>query len=65
MCLIKWDAEKYDSSRAPQIDTSMKIIAVAGVKEADSILGIECGTGMLSIEITNLASLSHVTGIDS
>ncbi len=61
---MRWDAEKYDSTWAPQIDAGRELIAMAGVKETDSILDIGCGTGKLTIELASLAQRGHVTGID-
>jgi trans-aconitate methyltransferase len=61
---MKWDAEKYDSARAPQIDAGRELIAMSRVKETDAILDIGCGTGKLTFELAQLASCGCVTGID-
>jgi len=61
---MRWDAEKYDSVRAPQIDAGRELIAMTKVKETDSILDIGCGTGKLTFELAQLASQGCVTGID-
>jgi trans-aconitate methyltransferase len=61
---MRWDAEKYDSVRAPQIDAGRELIAMAKVKETDSILDIGCGTGKLTFELARMASQGCVTGID-
>lgn len=61
---MKWDAEKYDSTKAPQIDAGKELIAMAKVRDADSILDIGCGTGKLTIEIARLAPKGFVVGID-
>lgn len=36
---MKWDAEKYDAVKAPQVDAGRELIAMAGVRENDSVLG--------------------------
>lgn len=61
---MKWDAEKYDSVKAPQIDAGKELIAMAGIRETDSVLDIGCGTGKLTIELARLASRGNVVGID-
>ncbi len=61
---MRWDAEKYDSTKAPQIDAGRELIAMACIRESDSILDIGCGTGKLTIELANRAPRGHVTGID-
>ena len=53
---MKWDAEKYDSTKAPQIDAGRELITMAQVRNTDSILDIGCGTGKLTVELANLAS---------
>jgi ubiquinone/menaquinone biosynthesis C-methylase UbiE len=44
---MKWDAEKYDLTHAPQVDAGRELIEMAGVRAGDSILDIGCGTGTL------------------
>lgn len=61
---MKWDAEKYDSVKAPQIDAGRELITMAKVRNTDSILDIGCGTGTLTIELARLASKGNVIGID-
>jgi trans-aconitate methyltransferase len=61
---MRWDAEKYDSVKAPQIDAGRELIAMAKVRDTDSILDIGCGTGTLTIELARLASKGNVIGID-
>jgi trans-aconitate 2-methyltransferase len=61
---MKWDAEKYDSVRAPQVDAGRELISMAKVNETDKILDIGCGTGKLTVELARLASKGSVTGID-
>ncbi|HWR58972.1 MAG TPA: methyltransferase domain-containing protein [Thermodesulfovibrionales bacterium] len=61
---MKWDAEKYDSVKAPQIDAGRELIATAEVRETDSVLDIGCGTGKLTVELARLASKGKVVGID-
>lgn len=61
---MRWDAEKYDTVKAPQVDAGRELIAEAGVKKTDSILDIGCGTGKLTAELAGLASEGSVTGID-
>ncbi len=62
---MRWNGEKYDSTKAPQIDAGRELIALAQVQDTDSILDIGCGTGRLTVELANLASKGSVTGIDS
>lgn len=61
---MRWDAEKYDSTKAPQIDAGKELIAMAKVRDADAILDIGCGTGKLTVELARLASKGFVVGID-
>ncbi len=61
---MKWDAEIYDAVKAPQIDAGRELIALARVREADSVLDIGCGTGRLTVELARLASKGAVVGID-
>jgi trans-aconitate methyltransferase len=61
---MKWDAEKYDSVKAPQVEAGWDLISMAKVKETDEILDIGCGTGKLTMELARLASKGSVTGID-
>ena len=61
---MRWDAEKYDSTKAPQIDAGRELIAMAQVCDTDSILDIGCGTGKLTVELASLASKGFVVGID-
>lgn len=62
---MRWDAEKYDSTKAPQIDAGKELIAMAKVRDADAILDIGCGTGKLTVELARLASRGFVVGIDT
>ena len=61
---MRWDAERYDSTRAPQIDAGKELIAMAQVRNTDSILDIGCGTGKLTLELARLAHKGKVVGID-
>ena len=61
---MRWDAEKYDSTHAPQIDVGRELIAMAAVRANDSILDIGCGTGKLTCELASLAHKGKVVGID-
>lgn len=61
---MKWDAAQYDAVKAPQIDAGRELIALARVREQDSILDLGCGTGKLTIELARLASKGSVVGID-
>jgi len=61
---MKWDAEKYDSVKAPQVDAGRELIEMANVCDTDSILDIGCGTGKLTIELARLASKGYIVGID-
>ncbi|GBE04637.1 trans-aconitate 2-methyltransferase [bacterium BMS3Abin10] len=61
---MRWDAEKYDTVKAPQVDAGRELIVMAEVRETNSILDIGCGTGKLTAELARLASKGFVTGID-
>lgn len=61
---MKWDAALYDAVKAPQIDAGRELIALAGIRETDSVLDIGCGTGVLTCELARLAQGGSVTGID-
>jgi len=61
---MKWDAEKYDLTHAPQVDVGRELIEMAGVRAGDSILDIGCGTGTLTFELARLAHKGKVIGID-
>ena len=61
---MRWDAERYDSAHAPQIDVGRELIAMAAVRAEDSILDIGCGTGKLTCELAGLAHKGKVVGID-
>lgn len=61
---MKWDAEKYDSVKAPQVDVGKELIAMARIRETDSVLDIGCGTGKLTVELARLAAKGEVVGID-
>jgi len=61
---MRWDADTYDAVVAPQADAGMELIAMAKVREQDSILDIGCGTGTLTAELARLACRGKVVGID-
>ncbi len=61
---MRWDAEKYDLTHAPQIDAGRELIEMAGVSAGDSILDIGCGTGTLTVELARLAHKGEIVGID-
>ena len=61
---MRWNAEKYDSVKGPQIDAGKELIAMAKVSETDSVLDIGCGTGKLTVELAHLASKGRIVGID-
>lgn len=61
---MKWDAEMYDSVKAPQVDAGRELIGMARVREDETILDIGCGTGKLTLELARLACKGSVTGID-
>ena len=48
---MRWDAEKYDAAKAPQVDAGRELIDLAKICESDSILDIGCGTGKLTVEL--------------
>ena len=62
---MRWDAEKYDAVKTPQIDAGKELIALAKVREDNSILDLGCGTGKLTVELARLASKGNITGIDT
>lgn len=35
---MRWDAEKYDEAKSPQVDAGRELITLAKVKDTDSIL---------------------------
>lgn len=61
---MKWDAEMYDSVRAPQIDAGRELIEMAKVREDDAVLDLGCGTGKLTVELARIAHRGKVVGID-
>ena len=61
---MRWDAEKYDKVKSPQVDAGRELITMAKIRDNDSILDIGCGTGKLTAELARLASNGFVTGID-
>jgi trans-aconitate 2-methyltransferase len=61
---MRWDADIYDAVNAPQADAGRELIAMAKVREQDSILDIGCGTGTLTAELARLAHRGKVVGID-
>ena len=61
---MKWDAEKYDAVKAPQIDAGRELIALAQAGKSDAILDLGCGTGKLTVELARLAPKGRVTGMD-
>ncbi len=61
---MKWDAEKYDAVKAPQIEAGKELMSLAGIRENDAILDLGCGTGKLTKELAHLASKGVVVGID-
>jgi trans-aconitate 2-methyltransferase len=62
---MRWDADKYDEVKSPQVDAGKELITMAKVRDTDSILDIGCGTGKLTVELARLASKGFVTGIDT
>jgi len=61
---MRWDADIYDAVKAPQADAGRELIAMANVRERDSILDIGCGTGSLTAELARLAHKGKVIGVD-
>ena len=61
---MRWDAEKYDSVKAPQVEAGRELIESAAVRAGDRILDIGCGTGKLTLELARLVPQGFVTGID-
>jgi ubiquinone/menaquinone biosynthesis C-methylase UbiE len=51
---VKWDAEKYDAAEAPQVEAGKELIALAEVRDTDTVLDIEFGTGKLIVELARL-----------
>jgi trans-aconitate 2-methyltransferase len=61
---MRWDADTYDSVKAPQFDAGMELIEISRVRATDSVLDIGCGTGKLTMELARLAAKGMVIGID-
>ena len=61
---MRWDAEKYDEVKIPQVDAGNELITLAKVRDTDSILDIGCGTGKLTVALARLAYNGFVTGLD-
>ena len=61
---MKWDAQMYDTVKAPQVDAGRELISIANVKDSDSILDLGCGTGKLTMELSRLLLNGNVKGID-
>ncbi|KPK01026.1 MAG: hypothetical protein AMK71_07105 [Nitrospira bacterium SG8_35_4] len=61
---MKWDAEKYDRVNIQQFESGRELMALANVKETESILDLGCGTGKLTAEMAGLAFKGNVLGID-
>lgn len=62
---MRWDAEKYDEVKSPQVDAGNELITLAKVRDTDSILDIGCGTGKLTVALARLAYNGFVTGLDA
>ncbi len=61
---MKWDAQVYDTVKAPQVDAGRELISIANVKDSDSILDLGCGTGKLTMELSRLLLNGNIKGID-
>ncbi|HEX8949672.1 MAG TPA: methyltransferase domain-containing protein [Dissulfurispiraceae bacterium] len=61
---MRWDAEKYDSAKAPQVDAGRELLDMARICETDYVLDIGCGTGNLTVEVAHRATKGGVVGID-
>ena len=61
---MKWDAQVYDTVKAPQVDAGRELISIANVKDSDSILDLGCGTGKLTMELSRLLLNGNINGID-
>jgi trans-aconitate methyltransferase len=61
---MKWNADKYDSGCCPQAQASRELLKCAGVRVADSVLDLGCGTGAVTVELARIAREGRVTGID-
>jgi trans-aconitate 2-methyltransferase len=63
-CGMRWDPDKYDAVKAPQIDAGRELLSLARIREDDTVLDLGCGTGKLTIELARLTSKGRVVGID-
>ncbi|MEN8265139.1 MAG: class I SAM-dependent methyltransferase [Nitrospirota bacterium] len=61
---MKWDAQVYDTVKAPQVDAVRELISIANVKDSDFILDLGYGTGKLTMELSRLLLNGNVKGID-
>lgn len=61
---MRWDAESYDSVKAPQIEAGKELGAMAEIGEHHYVLDIGCGTGKLTLDLARLAYRGEVIGVD-
>ena len=61
---MRWDADRYDRVKAPQIEAGKELTGMAKIGEHYAVLDIGCGTGKLTLELSRLASGGEIIGID-
>ena len=61
---MRWDAAKYDATHTAQNDAGRDLIAMAAIRDGDTVLDIGCGTGTLTAELAARAAHGKVVGLD-